>query len=51
MNFVKTVCGYVVMGAATALGWMLATSAVDPYKRAMVKQKFTNITNKFKKGS
>lgn len=47
MKFIKTVFSYIVIGAATAIGWKMVNKLSDPYERAALKQQ---ITNKFKKG-
>ena len=50
MRFVKTVCMYVVAGAATAIGWKTIETLSNPYDRAVLEQKFKTIKHKIKKG-
>lgn len=49
MKFIKTICTYVVVGAATAIGWKAVDTLSNPFKRAICKQKFKTIANKLKK--
>lgn len=51
MRLVKTICTYVVVGAATAVGWKTVETLSNRYNRAVLTQKIKNISNKFKKGS
>lgn len=49
MKFVKTVCTYIMVGAATAIGWKTVETLSNPYDRAVLKQKIKTIKNRFKK--
>lgn len=50
MKFAKTILTYVVIGAATAVGWKTVETLSNPYDRVVLKQKLKTIRNKFKKG-
>lgn len=49
MKFFKSIGMYIVIGAATAVGWKAIETLSDPYNRATFKQKFKNIKKNFKK--
>lgn len=53
MSTIKTVMFYVMCGAASTLGGVLMIKAikvaVDPYQKALAKQKFSDIKSKLKK--
>lgn len=50
MKIVKTICTYIGIGAASAIGWKAVEKLSNPYDRAVLKQKFKTIKNKVKKG-
>lgn len=50
MKFVKLIGIYIVVGAATAIGWKTIETLSDPYERAVLKTKIKSIKIKSKKG-
>lgn len=49
MKTVKLILTYIVAGAATALGWKITETLIDPFKRTVLKQKIKNVKNAIQK--
>ncbi len=48
---IKRFCEYAIMGAGSCVGYLIAKKGIDtvtdPYKKAKLKRKFTNVKNAF----